>query len=217
MPEDEPIRVVLVDDHPALRDGVRADLEGSGVATVVGEAADGGDALRVVEETQPDVVLMDLQLPTMRGVDAIRAIGESSPHVHVLVLSVSDAETDVLEAVKVGASGYLLKTSTGDQIVDAVTRVNAGDAVFTPTLAGMVLSEFRRATTEETGEPRLTARENEILRYVARGYTYGDIAEELFISRRTVQNHVRNILTKLQLRKRYELMRYAIERGLDGG
>jgi DNA-binding NarL/FixJ family response regulator len=213
--EPERIRVVIVDDHPALRDGVRADLERSGVATVVGEAADGEEAIDVVRENAPDVVVMDLDLPTVRGVEAIRAIVQGSPGAKILVLSVSDAEGDVLEAVKMGAAGYLLKTSTAEQLVDGVRRVHDGDAVFTPALAGLVLSEFRRsAQPEESG---LTPRENEILRLVAKGYTYGEIAEQLFISRRTVQNHVRNILTKLQLRKRYELMRYAIRRGLDIG
>ena len=212
-PEAEPIRVVIVDDHPTLRDGVRADLEASGVATVVGEADDGGPAIEIVRETAPDVVVMDLDLPTVRGVDAIKEIVKGSPNAKILVLTVSGAESDVLEAVKMGAAGYLLKTTTAEQLVDGVRRVHEGDAVFTPSLAGLVLSEFRRAAQPE--ESGLTARENEILKLVAKGYTYGEIAEQLYISRKTVQNHVRNILTKLQLRKRYELMRYALQRGLD--
>jgi DNA-binding NarL/FixJ family response regulator len=211
----EPIRVVLVDDHPSLRDGVRADLEASGLATVVGEAADGGEAIEVVRESMPDVVLMDLSLPRVQGRDAIKAIVEESPHVKILVFSASEAEANVLEAIKLGAAGYLLKTSTADELVSGVTRVHAGDAVFTPSLAGLLLSEFRRTAEEEPGEPGLTQRENEILRLVAKGYSYGDIAKELFISTETVQNHVRNILTKLHLRSRYELMRYAIRKGLD--
>jgi DNA-binding NarL/FixJ family response regulator len=209
----EPIRVVVVDDHPTLRDGVRTDLESSGVAAVVGEADDGGAAIEIVQETTPDVVVMDLDLPNVRGVDAIKEIVRTTPQSKILVLSVSGAESDVLEAVKMGASGYLLKTSTAEQIVDGVRRVHDGDAVFTPALAGLVLSEFRRAAQPE--ESGLTARENEVLRLVAKGYTYGEIAEQLYISHKTVQNHVRNILNKLQLRKRYELMRYAIKRGLD--
>lgn len=215
MDETEPIRVVIVDDHPSLRDGVRTDLERSGVATVVGEASDGGEAIEVVRQAMPDVVLMDLSLPTVQGVDAIKAIVEESPHVKILVLSASEAEANVLEAIKLGAAGYLLKTSTAAELADGVTRVNAGDAVFTPSLAGLLLSEFRRTVDVEPGEPGLTQRENEILRLVAKGYAYGDIARELFISTKTVQNHVRNILTKLHLRSRYELMRYAIKRGLD--
>ena len=215
MNEPEPIRVVIVDDHPSLRDGVRADLERSGVATVVGEASDGGEAIEVVRRAMPDVVLMDLSLPTVQGVDAIKAIVEESPHVKILVLSASEAEANVLEAIKLGAAGYLLKTSTATELADGVTRVYAGDAVFTPSLAGLLLSEFRRTADVEPGEPGLTRRENEILRLVAKGYAYGEIAHELFISTKTVQNHVRNILTKLHLRSRYELMRYAIKRGLD--
>jgi DNA-binding NarL/FixJ family response regulator len=213
--EQEPIRVVIVDDHPSLRDGVRTDLEGSGVATVVGEASDGGEAIDVVRQVMPDVVLMDLSLPTVQGVEAIKAIVEESPHVKILVLSASEAEANVLEAIKLGAAGYLLKTSTAAELADGVTRVYAGDAVFTPSLAGLLLSEFRKSVDVEPGEPGLTQRENEILRLVAKGYAYGDIAKELFISTKTVQNHVRNILTKLHLRSRYELMRYAIKRGLD--
>ena len=210
---DELISVVIVDDHPTLRDGVRADLERSGIAAVVGEADDGGVAIEVVGQTAPDVVVMDLDLPTVRGVDAIKEIVRISPSAKILVLSVSGAESDVLEAVKMGASGYLLKSSTSEQLVEGIRRVHEGDAVFTPALAGLVLSEFRRAAQPE--ESGLTARENEILRLVAKGYTYGEIAEQLYISHKTVQNHVRNILNKLQLRKRYELMRYAIKRGLD--
>jgi len=211
----EPIRVMVVDDHPIWRDGVKTDLEGSGVATVVAEASDGGEAIERARESMPEVILMDLQMPTVKGVDAIRAIAEESPHVRILVLSASGEEADVLEAVKVGATGYLLKSATSDEIADAVRRVREGEPVFTPSLAGLVLSEFRRVAAQDPGEPGLTPRENEVLKLVAKGYTYREIAGKLFISVKTVQNHVQNILTKLQLRKRYELMRYAIQRGLD--
>ena len=212
----EPIRVLVVDDHPVWRDGIRADLEASGVAVVVGEGSDGGEAIELAHEHMPDVVLMDLRLPTVSGVDAIRQISEDMPHVRILVLSATGEEQDVLEAVKVGAAGYILKSETRADIVDAVRRVHRGEPVFTSGLAGLVLSEFRRvAGKESAGEPRLSARENEILRLVAKGYTYREIAEKLFISHKTVQNHVQNILRKLQLRKRYELMRYAIRKGLD--
>ena len=210
-----PIRVMVVDDHPIWRDGIRADLESSGTATVVAEASDGGEAIGQAREAMPEVVLMDLRLPTVTGVEATRRIVEESPHVRVLILSASGEEADVLEAVKVGATGYLLKSASSEEIVDAVRRVREGEPVFTPPLAGLVLSEFRRVATPEPGEPGLTPRENEILRLVAKGYTYREIAEKLFISVKTVQNHVQNILTKLQLRKRYELMRYAIQKGLD--
>ena len=211
----EPIRVLVVDDHPVWRDGVRNDLETSGVAEVVGEAEDGGRAIELAREVMPEVVLMDLQLPNVSGVDATRQITADSPHVKVLVLSASGEEADVLEAVKAGASGYLLKSSSPDELVDAITRVRGGEPVFTPSLAGLVLSEFRRIATNDPSEPELTARENEVLKLVAKGYTYREIGEKLFISTKTVQNHVQNILTKLQLKKRYELMRYAIQKGLD--
>jgi len=212
---EEPIRVMVVDDHPVWRDGIRSDLERSGIATVVAEASDGGEAIELARDSMPEVILMDLRLPTVSGVDATREIVAELPHVRVLVLSASGEEADVLEAVKVGAAGYLLKDATAEQIADAVRRVRDGEPVFTASLAALVLSEFRRIAAPEPGEPGLTARENEILRLVAKGYTYREIAEQLFISMKTVQNHVQNILAKLHLRKRYELMRYAIQRGLD--
>ncbi|MEW6058706.1 MAG: response regulator transcription factor [Actinomycetota bacterium] len=212
---EERIRVMVVDDHPIWRDGIRSDLEDSGCATVVAEASDGGEAIELAGESRPEVILMDLQLPTVSGVDAIRQIVEELPETKVLVLSASGEEADVLEAVKVGAIGYLLKSSTREEIVDAVCRVRDGEPVFTSSLAGLVLSEFRRVAGRDPAEPRLTTRENEILKLVAKGYSYREIAEKLFISVKTVQNHVQNILTKLQLRKRYELMRYAIQKGLD--
>jgi DNA-binding NarL/FixJ family response regulator len=211
---DEPVRVMVVDDHPVWRDGVKNDLEASGRAVVVAEAADGGEAIERAIEVMPELVLMDLNLPTVRGVEAIRRIVEQSPHVKVLVLSASGEEADVLEAVKVGASGYLLKSATATELADAVTRVRAGEPVFSPSLAALVLGEFRRMSAAAT-EPGLTARETEVLKLVAKGYTYREIGDKLFISVKTVQNHVQNILTKLQLSKRYELMRYAIQRGLD--
>jgi DNA-binding NarL/FixJ family response regulator len=212
------VRVLVVDDHPVWLRGVSDDLGRAGIE-VVGDAGDGGEAIERALETMPDVVLMDLHLPTVSGVDAIRAIAEQAPHVRTLVLSATGEEADVLEAVKVGASGYLLKTATAEEIADAVRRVAAGEPVFSAPLAGLVLSEFRRVTAVEAtpGEPGLTPRENEILRLVAKGYTYREIAEQLFISQKTVQNHVQNTLTKLHLRKRYELMRYAIRKGLDRG
>ena len=211
----DPIRVMVVDDHPVWRDGVKGDLERSGAATVVAEASDGGDAIERAREAMPDLVLMDLRMPGVGGVDAIRQIVEESPHIKILVLSASAEESDVLEAVKVGAAGYILKSATSEELVEAVRRVRRGEPVFTAPLAGLVLSEFRRVSTASSGEPVLTPRENEILKLVAKGYTYREIAEQLFISVKTVQNHVQNILSKLQLRRRYELMRYAIQRGLD--
>lgn len=210
------LQILLVDDHPMWRDGVKKDLESSGVATVVGEASDGGEAIELAREHMPELILMDLNLPTVSGVDATRAITEESPHIRVLVLSASAEEADVLEAVKAGAAGYLLKSATSEELIDAVQRVVRGEPVFTPALAGLVLDEFRRiANVADPAEPALTARENEVLVLVAKGYTYPEIGEKLFISVKTVQNHVQNILAKLQLKKRYELMRYAIQKGLD--
>jgi DNA-binding NarL/FixJ family response regulator len=213
-----PIRVMVVDDHPIWRDGLRRDLERAGVAEVVAEASDGGEAIDRAREAMPEVILMDLNLPTVRGADAIRMITTEAPHIRVLVVSASGEEADVLEAVKNGAVGYLLKDSTAEEIADAVRRVADGDVVFTPSLAGLVLSEFRRVSAgggSSPAEPALTPTENEILTLVAKGYTYREIAEKRFIAVKTVQNHVQNILTKLHMHTRYELMRYAIRKGLD--
>ena len=212
---EEKIKVVVVDDHPVWRDGVKADLERSGLVEVVGEASDGGEAVEKTLELMPDIVLMDLQMPNLSGAEATRLIVDKAPHVKVLVLSASAEEADVLEAVKSGASGYLLKSSTSTEVRDAIARAMTGDAVFTPSLAGLVLGEFRRIARDDPGEPGLTPRENEVLKLVAKGYSYKEIGEKLFISTKTVQNHVQNILTKLQLKRRYELMRYAIQKGFD--
>ena len=213
------IRVVVADDHPMWRDGVTADLGRTGVIEVVGQASDGGEAIDVVREAMPDVVLMDLNMPVTSGSEATRQITAESPRVRVLILSASGEEADVLEAVKAGASGYLLKSATGDEVRDAIVRVAAGEPVFTASLAGLVLGEFRRIASGGApaagGEPALTARETEVLTLVAKGYVYKEIAEKLFISVKTVQNHVQNILSKLHLSGRYDLMRYAIRKGLD--
>jgi DNA-binding NarL/FixJ family response regulator len=212
----EPLRVLIVDDHPLWRDGLRSSLERDGTATVVAEASDGGAAIDRAREVLPDVVVMDLRLPTVSGVDATRRIVEESPHIKVLILSATGEESEVLEAVKAGAAGYMLKSdATAKDVTTAVRRIHAGEPVFTPSLAGLVLDEFRRLARRDPSEPGLTPRENEVLKLVAKGYTYREIAQKLFISQKTVQNHVQNILSKLQLRKRYELMRYAIQRGLD--
>ena len=149
----ELIRVMVVDDHPVWRSGIRTDLEQTGVGTVVAEASDGGEAIDVARDAMPEVVLMDLNLPTVGGVEATRRIVEESPHTKVLVLSASAEEFDVLEAVKAGASGYLLKSATTAEVADAVRRVRAGEPVFTPSLAGLVLGEFRRIATRTRRSP----------------------------------------------------------------
>lgn len=212
------IRVMVVDDHPMWRDGVARDLAEAGylVAAAVGE---GAQAIRVAGAVRPDVVVLDLQLPDCSGVEVIRGVLTARPTTRVLVLSASGEHADVLEAVKAGATGYLTKSAKREEFLDAVRRTAVGEAVFTAGLAGLVLGEFRRlAAGPARGDPRppsLTDRETEVLRLVAKGVSYKDIAERLGLSHRTVQNHVQNTLNKLQLHNRVELARYAIERGLD--
>ena len=205
------VRVVVVDDHPMWRDGVARDLAEAGL-DVVGTAGDGRSAIDVAKATRPDVVVMDLQLPEVSGVEATRAVVEALPGVRVLVLSASGEQADVLDAVKAGATGYLVKSASAAELLDAVCRTADGDPVFTPGLAGMVLGAFRGVSEPET---KLTDRETEVLRLVAKGLTYKQIAERLVLSHRTVQNHVQNVLNKLQLHTRYELVRYAVKKGLD--
>ena len=205
------VRVVVVDDHPMWRDAVARDLAEAGL-DVVGTAGDGQAAVDVTKATRPDVVVMDLQLPVLSGVEATRAIVEALPAVRVLVLSASGEHADVLDAVKAGATGYLVKSASVADLTDAVRRTADGDPVFTAGLAGLVLGAFRGVTQPEA---KLTDREVEVLRLVAKGLTYKQIAERLVLSHRTVQNHVQNVLNKLQLHTRYELVRYAVKKGLD--
>jgi DNA-binding NarL/FixJ family response regulator len=207
------ISVMIVDDHPMWRDGVARDLAGYGFA-VVATAPDGPAAVRIARTVRPDVVLMDLQLGTTSGVQATGEIISALPDTRVLVLSASGEHEDVLAAVKAGASGYLVKSAQVAELVDAVTRVAAGATVFTPGLAGLVLGEYRR-TSSQSGAPRLTERETEVLRLVAKGLSAKQIAERLVLSHRTVENHVQSTLNKLQLHNRVELARYAFEQGLD--
>jgi DNA-binding NarL/FixJ family response regulator len=215
---DAEIRVMVVDDHPMWRDGVARDLTEAGytVAAAVGE---GAQAVRVASAVRPDVVVLDLQLPDLSGVAVIQGLLAVQPQTRVLVLSASGEQSDVLEAVKAGATGYLVKSAGRQEFLDAVRRTVDGEAVFTAGLAGLVLGEYRRlATTPRSGgpdAPTLTDRETEILRLVAKGVSYKALAERLGLAHRTVQNHVQNTLNKLQLHNRVELARYAIERGLD--
>ncbi|MGF1238706.1 response regulator [Streptomyces sp. 2-6] len=225
--ENTPVRVMVVDDHPMWRDAVARDLAESGFE-VVATAGDGEQAVRRALAAAPDVLVLDLNLPVKPGVQVCKELVAHNPALRVLVLSASGEHADVLEAVKSGATGYLLKSASTQELLDAVRRTAAGDPVFTPGLAGLVLGEYRRLAAEpapaagagtdgpEPGAPRLTERETEVLRLVAKGLSYKQIAERLVISHRTVQNHVQNTLGKLQLHNRVELVRYAIERGLDG-
>jgi DNA-binding NarL/FixJ family response regulator len=215
------ISVMVVDDHPIWRDGVARDLTENGF-DVRATAPDADAAVRIARTVLPDVVLMDLNLGSTSGVDATREITSALPSTKVLVLSASGEHKDVLEAVKAGASGYLVKSAAAAEVVDAVHRTAAGDPVFTAGLAGLVLGEYRRmadASNEDTAgaePPRLTERETDVLRLVAKGLTARQIAERLVLSHRTVENHVQSTLRKLQLHNRVELARYAIEHGLDG-
>ena len=211
------ISVMVVDDHPMWRDGVARDLAERGF-DVKATAGDADAAVRIARTVRPDVVLMDLNLGTASGVDATGQITAELEDTRVLVLSASGEHADVLEAVKAGASGYLLKSASVEELVEAVTRTAAGDAVFTPGLAGLVLGEYRRMAADpgdSRGTPQITSRETDVLRLVAKGLTARQIADRLVLSHRTVENHVQSTLRKLQLHNRVELARYAIEHGLD--
>jgi len=215
----EPITVMVVDDHPMWRDAVSRDLDAAGfrvVATADAVASAGPRAAA----TRPNVVLMDMQLPDGTGTDATAAVLAASPGSCVLVLSASSERDDVLEAVKAGATGYLVKSASAAELVEAVKRTADGQAVFTPGLAGLVLGEYRRMSTvpaaaDEMPKPTLTPRETEVLRLVAKGLAAKQIATRLGLSHRTVENHVQATLRKLQLANRVELTRYAIREGLD--
>ncbi|MDG4806041.1 response regulator transcription factor [Micromonospora sp. WMMD1120] len=216
---------MVVDDHPMWREGVARDLTEAGFQ-VVATSGEGRQAVRVAAAARPDVVVLDLQLPDISGVEVILGLRAALPHVRVLMLSASGEHQSVLDAVKAGATGYLVKSTAPAEFLDAVRRTAAGEAVFTPGLAGLVLGEYRRlaagpargtgpAADADATTPRLTERETEVLRLVAKGMSYKQIAQRLGLSHRTVQNHVQNTLGKLQLHNRVELTRYAIERGLD--
>ncbi|MDQ6524164.1 response regulator transcription factor [Nocardioides sp. LHD-245] len=209
------IRVMVVDDHPMWRDAVERDLQAAGF-DVVAVAATGAEAIARFQATRPQVVVLDLQIPAPTGVEVTAQVLASAPSSRVLILSASGEQDDVLAAVKAGATGYLLKSASRDELLAAVRRVAAGDSVFTPGLAALVLGEFRRMSEPATppGE-RLTERETEILKMVAKGMSYKQIAERLVLSHRTVQNHVQNTLRKLQMHNRVELTRYVLEQGLD--
>ncbi|MDQ1700865.1 MAG: hypothetical protein QOF57_117 [Frankiaceae bacterium] len=209
------VRVLVVDDHPMWRESVARDLGEAGF-DIVGTAGDGEQAVRIAAAARPEVAVVDLQLPGLSGVEVTRALTAAEPPCRVLVLSASGEQPDVLAAVTAGATGYLVKSASRDELIDAVRRTADGDAVFTAGLAGLVLGEYRRmASGGGPAGPQLTERETEVLRLVAKGLTYPQIAERLVLSVRTVQNHVQNTLTKLQLHNKAQLVRYAMEQGLD--
>ncbi len=207
--------VVIVDDHEIFRRGVRAELEG--LVDVRDEAGDVEAAVRKIEAERPDVVLLDVHMPGGGGVEVIRQVFRARPAQQFLALSVSDEPEDVIAVVRAGARGYVTKAISGPDLADAVRRVHEGDAVFSPRLAGFVLDAFAGQMTESEVDPELdllTVREREVLRLIARGYLYKEIALELSISAKTVEAHVSAVLRKLQLSNRHELGRWAVERRL---
>ena len=208
-------RVVIVDDHGIFRSGVKAELEG--MVEVLGESESVEDAVRTIAELEPEVVLLDVHMPGGGGVQVIEQVSKQRPQQRFLALSVSDDPQDVIAIVRAGARGYVTKTITGEELADAVKRVRDGDAVFSPRLAGFVLDAFAGDLPAEEVDPeldQLTAREREVLRYIARGYLYKEIALRLHTSVKTVEAHVSSVLRKLQLSNRHELSRWAVTRRL---
>ena len=204
------VTVVLADDHPVWRDGVRADLaEGF---RVVGEAGTANEAIAVIRSARPDLVVCDLNMPGGGGLKVVRACGTEA---RIVMLTVSEAERDLLDAVAAGAVGYLVKSTPPDALRAALARAAVGEPVFSPSLAALLLGEFRRLAKASSGVQPLSEREREVLQLVARGHTYRQIGAEHYLSAKTVENHVRNILGKLHLSRKQELIRYALEHGLE--
>ena len=207
-------RIAIVDDHQLFRSGVRAELEG--LVQIVGDADGVDSAERLILESSPDVVLLDVHMPDGGGVEVIRRIAPERPETRFLALSVSDDAEDVIAVIRAGARGYVTKTISGDELADAIRRVHGGDAVFSPRLAGFVLDAFAGAPPGRADDEldQLTPREREVLQHIARGYMYKEIAHRLDISAKTVEAHVSAVLRKLQLSSRHELSRWAAERHL---
>jgi DNA-binding NarL/FixJ family response regulator len=208
-------RVVLVDDHALFRAGVRSELDG--LVDVVGDAATVAEAVAMIRQTAPDVVLLDVHMPDGGGLEVLRQVGAEVAATQFLALSVSDAAEDVIAVIRAGARGYVTKTISGADLADAVRRVHEGDAVFSPRLAGFVLDAFAGAApapaaADEADLDQLTPREREVLQHIARGYMYKEIAQRLGISAKTVEAHVSAVLRKLQLSSRHELSRWAAAR-----
>jgi DNA-binding NarL/FixJ family response regulator len=209
------LRVFLVDDHAMFRAGVRAEL--GDAVDLVGEAGGVAEAVTRIGATAPDVVLLDVHMPDGGGRAVLEQVRQNHPEVKFLALSVSDAAEDVIGLIRAGARGYVTKTISGEELIDAIRRVADGDAVFSPRLAGFVLDAFASHSHTPVSDPeldQLTNREREVLRLLARGYAYKEIAKELFISIKTVETHVSNVLRKLQMSNRYELSRWAADRRL---
>ncbi len=203
------LTVVLADDHPIWRSGVRADLGDD--FEVVAEAGDADEAIKVITATKPSVAVCDLNMPNGGGLKVARACGEQT---RIVILTVSEEERDLLDAVAAGAVGYLVKSTPPDELREALRKAARGEPVFSPNLASLVLGEFRRLAKKAGADP-LSEREREVLQLVGRGYTYKQVGEKLFISPKTVENHVRNILDKLHLERKQELIRYAAEHGIE--
>lgn len=207
-------RVYIVDDHRLFLAGVRAELQDK--VDLIGEAGDVEEAIQGIRQIKPDVVLLDVHMPGGGGKAVIEAVTETHPDVKFLALSVSDAAEDVISLIRAGARGYVTKTISGDELADAIRRVDEGDAVFSPRLAGFVLDAFAGEIDVPTDPEvdQLTVREKEVLRLIARGYTYKEVAKRLSISVKTVETHVSAVLRKLQLSNRHELTRWASDRRL---
>jgi DNA-binding NarL/FixJ family response regulator len=217
----EPIRTMIVDDHALFRRGLEMVLDEEPDIELVGQASDGAEAVEKAAESLPDVVLMDIRMPRSSGIEACRAMKEAAPSAKIVILTISDEEEDLFEAIRAGASGYLLKDIPLDEVADTVRAVYGGQSLINPSMAGKLLTEFatlaRRDDEERVQEvpaPRLTEREMQVLKLIARGMNNRDIAKELFISENTVKNHVRNILEKLQIHSRMEAVMVAVREKL---
>jgi DNA-binding NarL/FixJ family response regulator len=216
----EPIRVLVVDDHALFRRGLQMVLGAEDDIEVVGEASDGTEALKVAAETTPDIVLMDVRMPRRGGIDATLAIKDAVPSAKIIMLTISDEEGDLFEAIKAGAMGYLLKEISIEEVASAVRAVFTGQSLISPSMASKLLNEFATMVRKDDDRqqqvltPRLTDREMEVLKLVAKGMNNRDIAKKLFISENTVKNHIRNILEKLQLHSRMEAVVYAVREKL---